>query len=433
MGMINERRWLTWIFSLYILLAVGYSLLMPIWEAPDEPAHYHIAWHLARIGRYPTMKLNYEANQPKTFYYLGAWVIHGLDKIDTHLSDYYLPHEYKQNIRTPVRRFDWTDENYRFLLGVYALRWVNILIGAFGIWLNWKAFQLITPEKPKLRLAAVALTALTPQFLHITSSVNNDILGALAGAFLFYLVIRIMTTHSNILALISIALTLILPLMAKLTVLPVSAALLILVAWKWLFHLPQKRWLIISGLSILIGAGVIYFFFPGTFQTASSEITWRLFSLRKNALTYKYLKFIFEQIIWTYWGKVGWLAVGLPKWSVILLTAFGLIGSLMNAYNLIKTRVKNPQFNAWVATWLIVFFTLAAVIRNGLTTNATQGRFLFPAIGALSLLMVSGWHSMLPQRYRDYLPVIVVSIMLFCNLILWQFGVLPVYYQPFLD
>ena len=235
------------------------------------------------------------------------------------------------------------------------------------------------------------------------------------------------------LALISIPLAVILPLTTKLTVLPVGVALLMLIAWKWIFHLPQKRWLVFSGLVILAGAGIIYFLFPGIFQTAASEITWRLFSLRKNALSYKYLKFIFEQIIWTYWGKVGWLAVGLPALSVIFLTVSGLISSLMNACNLIKKRVQNPHFTVWVATWLIALFTLAATIRNCLTTNATQGRFLFPAIGALSLLMVSGWHGGLPQQYQKHLPVIVISIMLCCNFILLQFGILPVYYQPFLD
>ena len=101
--------------------------------------------------------------------------------------------------------------------------------------------------------------------------------------------------------------------------------------------------------------------------------------------------------------------------------------------NLIKTKSQNPQFNAWAATWMIAIFTLAAVIRNGLTTSAAQGRFLFPAIGALSILMIAGWHDQLPQRLKNFLPLIVIAVMLFCNLVLWKFGILPVYYQPFLD
>ena len=433
MDTLNERRWFALIFSLYFLLAVGYSLLMPIWEAPDEPAHYHIVWYLARRDRFPTLQHNYEMNQPKLFYYLGSWVVRGLDKIDTHLSDYFLPHEYKENIRIPVRRFDWTSDNYRFLLGVYALRWMNILFGAGALLLTWKAFQLIAPEKHALRITAFALAALTPQYLHIMSSVSNDALGTLAGALLFYLAIRVITTRSNLLAFILIPLAIILPLTTKLTVLPVSAALLVIIGWNWFFRLPQKRWLIYSGLAALFGVGLLYFIFPEIIQTALSEVTWRLFSFHDDVATSKYLKLVFGQIISTYWGRVGWIAVELPVLLMTLLTSFGFIGMMMNVRNVIKTRSQNLQFHAWIATWLIALFTIAAVARNGLTTGATQGRFLFPAIGALSLLMVSGWYEVLPQRSKNYLPMIVMILMLFCNLILWKFGVLPVYYQPFLD
>ncbi|MBC7878766.1 MAG: hypothetical protein H7Y59_16470 [Anaerolineales bacterium] len=433
MDALTERRWLALIFSLYFFLAVGYSLLMPIWEAPDEPAHYHIVWYLARKDRFPTLEHNYEMNQPKAFYYLGSWVVRGLDKIDTHLSDYVMPHEYKDNIRTPIRRFDWTSDNYRFLLGVYALRWMNILFGAGALLLNWKAFQLIAPQKPTLRIASLTLAALIPQYLHIMSSVSNDALGTLAGALLFYLTVRMISTRSNLLSFILIPLAIILPLTTKLTVLPVSAALFMIIGWTWFYRMPQKRWLVYSGLAVLFFVGIIYFIFPETIKTALGEVTWRLFSLRKSGITSDYLRLITDQIISTYWGKVGWIAVSLPAFVIILLTSFGLIGIIMNALHLIRTKSQDPQFHTWIATWLIALATIAAVARNGLTTGATQGRFLFPAIGALSILMVSGWHDTLPQRLQDRLPLIIVIFMLACNIGLWLFGVVPVYYQPFLD
>src|SRR5512145_802075 len=106
--MVSERGWLILIFSLYFLLAVAYSLLMPIWEAPDEPAHYHLAWHLAHYDEYATQAINYEAHQPRAFYYLSSWIIRALDKIDPQWTRYYRPKEYVYNIRKPERRFEWT-------------------------------------------------------------------------------------------------------------------------------------------------------------------------------------------------------------------------------------------------------------------------------------------------------------------------------------
>jgi len=58
---------------------------------------------------------------------------------------------------------------------------------------------------------------------------------------------------------------------------------------------------------------------------------------------------------------------------------------------------------------------------------------LFPAIGAIWLLMLSGWYEVLPERYQYRLPLIIISLMFVLNIALWIFGVLPVYYQVFLD
>ena len=135
---VSERRWLRVIFCLYFLLSVGYSLLMPIWEAPDEPAHFHLAWYLARKDRYATEEKNYEARQPRAYYYFASVIIRGLDQIDLRFSDYLHPREYKYNIRIAERRYEWNHKNYYFLLGLYILRWVNILFGALALWLNWK-------------------------------------------------------------------------------------------------------------------------------------------------------------------------------------------------------------------------------------------------------------------------------------------------------
>ena len=431
--MVNERRWLVLIFTLYFLLAVGYSLLMPIWEAPDEGAHYHLAWYLTTGGRYASYKANYEALQPRLYYYFSAGILHALGKVNPEFIIYYFPKEYKYNIRIPERRFEWTDETYRFLVGAYVLRWINIIFGGIALWLNWKTFKFIVPEKTTLCLAAFGLAALTPQYLHIMSSVNNDSVGTLAGALLFYLTIRSLKESSILWSVMTILLAIVLPFITKLTVLPVSAAVLVIIAWKWIFKFTQKRWLMVSILLLFVSVVTLYLLFPEIVQTALSEIKWRLLSFRKKGITDEYIKVITSQILATYWGKVGWLAVGLPSWIINGLTALGLIGMTLQGYALAKAKVNRQQLSLWVGTWLIAIFTILAVFRNGLTTGATQGRLLFPAIGALSLLMVAGWHEVLPEQIQRYFPAFVISLFLFCNMLLWLTGVLPVYYQPFLD
>jgi hypothetical protein len=224
-----------------------------------------------------------------------------------------------------------------------------------------------------------------------------------------------------------------LPLLTKLTALPVSAAVFMTVGWRWIPGAKQRKWLLFAGLIAVAVAGIFYWLFPQTAQFAMNEIQWRLFSLRKKGVTSDYIKLVGSQIVWTFWGKVGWIAVGLHYLIVDILTALGIIGLILNMGALVRSRASNPEVHLWISTWLVAGFTILAVARNGLTTYASQGRLLFPAIGALSILMVSGWHSILPERIRLYLPLIVTVLMLICTWTLWQFGVLPVYYQPLLD
>jgi hypothetical protein len=69
---------------------------------------------------------------------------------------------------------------------------------------------------------------------------------------------------------------------------------------------------------------------------------------------------------------------------------------------------------------------------NYLSTPQLQGRFLFPTLGPIALLVVFGWRRLLAERARFLLPALVF-VMLALNLHLWLTGVIPVYYQPFLD
>jgi hypothetical protein len=86
----------------------------------------------------------------------------------------------------------------------------------------------------------------------------------------------------------------------------------------------------------------------------------------------------------------------------------------------------------WRLVWLAVGLALLVVGRNALTTPQFQGRFLFPAIGPLSLLAVAGWHALLPGRARQAILPAALLILLATHLILIS-RILAVYYQPWLD
>jgi hypothetical protein len=83
--------------------------------------------------------------------------------------------------------------------------------------------------------------------------------------------------------------------------------------------------------------------------------------------------------------------------------------------------------------WVAAGLSLLAIIRNALVTPQYQGRFLFPSLGALSLLMIMGWYTLLPPCTRPYLPYLIMAVLIGLNFLLWFTQVIPVYYQPFWD
>ena len=82
--------------------------------------------------------------------------------------------------------------------------------------------------------------------------------------------------------------------------------------------------------------------------------------------------------------------------------------------------------------WLAAALALLVVGKNALATGRYQGRYLFPSLGALSLLATAGWHVLLVPRAARYLPHATVSLMLGLNLFIWFCELIPLYYQPLL-
>ncbi|MCZ6712732.1 MAG: hypothetical protein O7B29_02195, partial [Deltaproteobacteria bacterium] len=108
----NERQRLRWIIALYAIFGFGYSVLMPMWEAPDEPDHYLVVLNVARSGEFPSRNSSTEVYQPALYYWLASRLLVVLDRIDPGLVEFHAPEQ--RPVRS-VPQFEWNFENHRFL------------------------------------------------------------------------------------------------------------------------------------------------------------------------------------------------------------------------------------------------------------------------------------------------------------------------------
>jgi hypothetical protein len=209
---------------------------------------------IARTGELPPGNYSSEATQPPLYYWLASRPLVLLDQIDPSLADFYSPELLPYG---SVPRLAWDPGNYRFLWGPQLLRWIGLLPGGLTLHLVFRGVRRFAPRSPALRLAAVSLVGLTPQFLHVSASVSNDALANLAGACLFWLLSGVSSKPlrwRDVAFLASAALFL--PMVTKLTVLPVGAALCGAVIWetrdRWRAHSP--RMLTGAGNGVTVGS-----------------------------------------------------------------------------------------------------------------------------------------------------------------------------------
>jgi hypothetical protein len=332
---IRTSRRLKVVLLLYLVLAFGYSVLVPMWEAPDETAHYLYVHILAVDGRLPFDTETYEALQPPGYYWPAAQLFRLLERIDPQLI---------RPSRPPISevgqptRYDWTADNYRPLWGARILRWLNIIPGALTLLFIFKGSRRLLPDSA-IPLAATALAGLTPQFLHSTAAITNDALANLIGAVFFWLVTIVALERQKWLYTLLIVLAaILLPFIIKLTIFPMSLVLLAAVLWQRRVTF-RRYWHWLAGgavLFVLLLLGIL-----SIVVTDTETLLWRTIWLRATYIRPDFFRshplwFIFETFLHGYWGRLSYREVGISPTLALWLSGLAGMGLTAALWMLVK-------------------------------------------------------------------------------------------------
>ncbi len=484
----KPRFWL--LLLLYAVLAVAYSLLVPPWEAPDETAHYLVVEHVARSGEMPPFEQSYETVQPPGYYWLAGALFRATESVDPQLT---------RRLRPPLTpeseytRYGWTGQNYGFLWGMQILRWFNVTIGALALFFIYRGAKglLDAAGAGPSALAVAGVVALTPQFLHNTAAVSNDALANACGALFFWLLVDIaLRPPSGRRLALAAAAAIVLPFLVKLTLLPMSAALLLTLAWR-AGRVHRRLLLFVALVAPAVLAAGLALAAPATARFLLRTLWWRLTFIRPDIFDGWSLSQILSYYAAGYWGQIGWKFAALPcglwgalwasawlgslfslrllckscprrrfwRWVFAIaaaLTALALLAQqlgqwwrlslllpatawliLLFAWWRMQTRDPAQRLAlpaaAWRAVWLAAGLAFIVVARNALTTPQFQARFLFPALGPITTIAVVGWWTVLSPRLQQRLTAALVAVFVALNLFFWVDTVIPRFFQPFLD
>src|SRR3990172_1383363 len=67
------------ITSFFLILGVYYSINTPLWEAPDEPAHFGNVYYIATYGKLPGPGTFYTWHESPLYHIIAAQVVRWVD------------------------------------------------------------------------------------------------------------------------------------------------------------------------------------------------------------------------------------------------------------------------------------------------------------------------------------------------------------------
>ena len=215
---IDPNRAFPLLLGLFVLLTLSLSVLIPAWEANDEPDHFRNVQTLVG-GRWYRLEpgAGYSGHQAP-LYYLGLAAIQkivGLSPFTPNLQN---------NPRAPERglyEHNDADSQRRVVL----LRLPSILLGALTVWLTRRVARRSGLTEWEAILAA-AIVATIPRFVFLSSVINNDTLVITLGAWATLLGVGLVVDqHVSTKRLFGFGAVLGLMLETKLSALPIVVAL----------------------------------------------------------------------------------------------------------------------------------------------------------------------------------------------------------------
>jgi hypothetical protein len=407
-------------------MGVAYVALTPLWQAPDEPAHFNYVRYLAEHAAFPVLQMGdyphdyleqikaakfppsmsvdsirYEFHQPPLYYAIAALV-------------------YKAASGLPLAQ------------QVFALRLLSLLFGAMLLVVAYAIVSEIFPSDTVLALGATAFVATVPMHVAMTAAINNDALAELLlAALLLVPVLRIKGTLSPRNFALWGGLLLGLGLLTKTTVYP--AALILLAAeWgRWRLERTNIRSALLPlaalfALSFLLSFwwfirnaltydGLDFFGWArhdaiviGQPQTREWLAQLGVFGLLKAFLVTTFHSF---------WAQFGWMGVLIDSrlyFVLAVLCAVAAAGLVFLAMRLRRERFLSAE-QLWSLGLLLLALALTAAsyLWYNLKFVQHQGRYLFPAIVPIGVFFTMGLREAIrPEQRRLVAALFVAALVL---------------------
>ncbi len=437
----------------YIVLALAYSIVNPLGEAPDEVSHYAYARYVGRERALPPPEgaARGEVFQPPLYYALvglaTGWIEEGDFTIKAN-NDFSLAE------KTPNVLLHTRQEAFPYRGGALAwhlMRALSVAMGAVTVWSVY-ALARVVFANTSLPIAVAAFTAFMPEFLFITSAVNNDNLTAMLSALtLLWLARLIIGASDGARAWLGVGVLLGLGVWTKMSMLafvPLAGVAALIAA--------KRRGESLARLSAWIALPALVIAAPWLIRnwlTYGDPLGWAVMRQVTDAMVAPMALAQYPAWLWSFfqsfWGRFGGaIHVQMPAPIYIafgILTLIAIAGLLPSSFVLrLSSFVLRPPSSVLrpssfvfrppssrLLTWfLALYLTLIAlllIVWANTNQGTDQARLAYPALGAINIFFVAGLAAWIPaHRHEWFTRVISGGMFAFGAIVLFGF-LLPLY------
>lgn len=412
---IAQHKAIMIILVAFVLLSTTYSVVTPIFEAPDELQHYFFVQHLADgeglpIITGPVPDIQAEIHQPPLYYALGALATFWIDTGP--LTDFVWRNPHAQigvpaasgNVNMVVHS---TEEGFPYqgvTLAMHLVRWLSVLMGAATVLATYCIARQIMPQWKELAIGAAVINAFNPQFAFISGTINNDnlvtVLFALAALLLVVLDRREVSRGRLILLGFVIGLASLTKL-TGLMLLPLAAVVLGAVALRRRRLIPFVGWMATVSIVALVVGG---WWYARNWRLYGDPLGMKIMPILFRTRVYRpsLLELLaeFKGLRMSFWALFGWFNILAEPWLYLVFDGLALLGTV----GLLLLALKHLRGEETLSlSWLLFLLLWIAVVLAGLVrwtqmTHASQGRLMYPAISAISILLFTGLAQWVPRR-----------------------------------
>ncbi len=422
------------LFELLVLLAAAtlslavWSFVVPIFETPDEPHHWQYARYLHDNARLPTYGPDFvEANSPPLYYALIA-PLAAHTEFPPQLAS---SNESGQLVLPFAPRFyqNTGDAFWRYW-PIRLGRLLTVCMSVLTVLFCYLAGREATGRHSSGLLSA-GLVAFLPQFTFRGMSLSNDALVTTMAAGSVYMLIRLVrqgfTWRTGAVCGAFVALAYLSKISAICLTIPLALTI-ITERLGWRLRALHFGILGVPAAMVAPWTARNIWLYGDPFASAAMHTAVAHIVLEKPLTSEYFYTTLPYYLSRSFVGMFGWMNIVLPEdiymgfWILGVVSFSGLVWSAL-------TRRLEGRVVLVLAT--IIVLNVLVVVHINRTFTQPQGRYLFPCLPALAVLMtvgLEGWPGWL--RYRQLCACVLITGLAILNAWVLVKVVIPAYYPP---